>query len=298
MRRLALLLCLLLPAPLWGQIDLAPEQSLGKRIIATSASEAKAYAWHCDSADVLAEGGRCYIWARPGQHTLTLITVAEDYTISRYEQPFAVTLDPTPPTPATLRELVTETEARQIADYLRALAGQVTQIRDAAQFWAVWQQTFPVKGNTRLDAALKSRLTPALEAKKGLSTALLTLANEFAEPLPDPQPLPDNVAPIPEPGLNILIVEETADRLKLPEGQRDIITGTEWRTRWMAKGGEVRMRDPSDTHPNDAAKWNRAMERPRAGLPWVIISNGTTGYEGPLPASLAEWDALLARYGG
>lgn len=287
---------LLLIAPAWGQITLAPEHALGKRIVATTSGEAKAYAWHSDTADLLTEGGSCFIWARPGKHTLTLITVSEDYTIRRWTAEFTVSDAPTPPEPATLRELVSDTDAATIAEYLRALAGQVASIKDAEHFWSVWQQTFPVKGNTQLDTALKARLDPAIEKKAGLSVELRALADEFAADEPTP-PTP-SVAPIPEPGLHVLIIEETADRLQLPEGQRDIITATEWRTRWLAKGGELRMRDPTDDHPNDATKWNKAMDRPRSGLPWVIISNGTTGYEGPLPDSLAEWDALLAKYGG
>lgn len=295
-RTLAGLILLLAASPLWGQITLAPQFSLGQRIVATTPAEAKAYDWSCPTADLLTDGGNCFVWAKPGKHVLTLITVDTEYTIRRFEKTFEVSDSSVPPTPATLRELVTDSEATKIADYLRALASQVSKISSTEQFWSVWQQTFPVSGNVKLDAALKARLDPALAAQKGLSVELLALADEFAKESPQP-PVP-NVAPIPEPGLNVLIIEETADRLELPAGQRDIITATDWRTKWQAKGGEIRVRDPSDPQPNDLAKWNTAMSRPRSGLPWVIISNGQTGYEGPLPESLTEWEALLAKYGG
>jgi hypothetical protein len=33
-------------------------------------------------------------------------------------------------------------------------------------------------------------------------------------------------------------------------------------------------------------------------LPWVAISDGTTGYSGPLPATIQDMMALLNKYGG
>jgi hypothetical protein len=114
---------------------------------------------------------------------------------------------------------------------------------------------------------------------------------------PSPQPNP-SVAPISEPGLHVLIVEETENRLTLPIGQLGILLSNGWRTSFMAKGGQIRALDASNKYPNDLPKWQAAFARPRASLPWAIISNGTTGYEGPLPNSLPEWEALLAKYGG
>jgi hypothetical protein len=45
-------------------------------------------------------------------------------------------------------------------------------------------------------------------------------------------------------------------------------------------------------------EWQDAMKRPRASLPWIIISNGTNGvtsYEGPLPGSADDTVALLKK---
>lgn len=104
-------------------------------------------------------------------------------------------------------------------------------------------------------------------------------------------------APIPEAGNHVLIVAETETQHALPAGQLDIITSNTWRQAWLARGGQIRVLDPSHPHPNDAPKWQAAMQRKRDSLPWAIVSNGKTGFEGPLPASLAAWDALLDAYG-
>lgn len=207
-RSFASLLLLLATSPLWGQINLAPEHRLGQRIVATSAAEAKAYSWHCDTADLLTDGSTCFVWAREGKHTLTLVTVDEDYTIRRYEQSFDVSDSPSPPTPATLRDLVTSDEAAQIAGYLRALADQVGGINGPTHFWSVWQQTFPVQGNAKLDAALKARLDPAIEKKAGLSVELKSIADEFEKEAP-PKPTPP---PVTEGKRKILIAHESGDK--------------------------------------------------------------------------------------
>jgi hypothetical protein len=299
-RTLASLILLLVASPLWADI---PTYRVGDKIILEAGFEADDYDWRIAGAQLLEldNGKSVAVWAAPGRKydwdVSGAIVVDGKGQVKRNGGEFTVTSDPAPPTPATLRDLVSDSEAKLIAEFYRDFAANI-QFVTPDNFWPVHDAKFPVKGNKKLDAALRKRLEPAVEKKVGLSIELRAIADEFDKESPRPDPPTPSVAPIPEPGLHVLIVEETEDRLKLPEGQRDIITATEWRASWMAKGGEIRMRDPSDEHPNDAAKWNKAMQRPRSGLPWVIISNGTTGYEGPLPDSLTEWEALLAKYGG
>lgn len=106
-------------------------------------------------------------------------------------------------------------------------------------------------------------------------------------------------SPIDAPGLNLLIVEESEASHDLPDGQEDILGSMKWRSEWRAKGGEIRVIDPSDEHPNDLPKWRDAAAKIKAvPLPAYAIGNGTTGEVGTLPLSLAEWDAILAKYGG
>lgn len=125
-----------------------------------------------------------------------------------------------------------------------------------------------------------------------------------APPLPPgPAPTP---APIPAPGFRVLIVYDTAALQKLPIAQSVIINSET-------------IRQYLDSHcvtmPGSSAKgyciwdhnvlttgmpqvWQYAMARPHPTLPWILISNGTTGFEGPLPGTVADTLTLLQKYGG
>lgn len=110
----------------------------------------------------------------------------------------------------------------------------------------------------------------------------------------DPKPEPISDAPIPLPGLRLMIVYETADLSKLTPSQHAIILGKKARD-WMdantVKGptGEPERRiwdkdqplAKTDKHWQDVMA--RTIKRPDFRLPWLVISNGKTGYEGPLP---------------
>ena len=125
-------------------------------------------------------------------------------------------------------------------------------------------------------------------------------------PGPGPKPDPTPPAPIPVAGLRVLIVEETEDRPKLPANQTLILGSTllrSWLNASCAKGAdgrspEYRILDKDTPMATDAKHWQDAMKRPRSQLPWIVISNGTTGFEGPLPATVDETLALLKKFGG
>lgn len=123
---------------------------------------------------------------------------------------------------------------------------------------------------------------------------------------PDPGPTP-GPAPIPLPGLRVLIVEESADRTKLPAKQLLIIQGQPMRDYLNAKC--VKPTTPGDTRladwfifDKDVATgqlpqyWQDAMKRLHSPTPWILISNGTNGYEGPLPATPEDTQALINKY--
>jgi hypothetical protein len=46
---------------------------------------------------------------------------------------------------------------------------------------------------------------------------------------------------------------------------------------------DFRRVDPDTRFTDPNHRFAKALARPRASLPWLIISNGTTGYEGPFP---------------
>jgi hypothetical protein len=123
---------------------------------------------------------------------------------------------------------------------------------------------------------------------------------------PGPQPPTPDVAPIPLPGFRVMIIEETADRPRLPSAQLSILFAPEMKDYLNTKcvvgpdgrTPEWRIMDEDTAFPETCdLAWCKAIKRPRASLPWIIISDGKTGYEGPLPGSLPETMDLLRRFG-
>jgi hypothetical protein len=123
---------------------------------------------------------------------------------------------------------------------------------------------------------------------------------------PTPGPTPPSPAPIPGDGLRVLIVYETKTLPSLPKGQISALysaTVREYMNTHCAKGpdgktAEWRCWDADVDASGEPAIWQDAMKRPRTSLPWVIISTGKAGYEGPLPATADDLIALLKRFGG
>lgn len=106
----------------------------------------------------------------------------------------------------------------------------------------------------------------------------------------DPDPTdPDNPPPIPAAGLHVLIVEETADRGKLPAEQAAIFTSQVLADE-LRKLCPDRWRILDDDTPtsNLPDVWKSALALQRDRLPWLVVSNGNTGYSGPLPGSVDE----------
>lgn len=125
-------------------------------------------------------------------------------------------------------------------------------------------------------------------------------------PVPPVPPVPpDPPTPIPVPGFRVLIVYESADLAKMPAAQqlilfskapRDLlnqkcVVGPDGKTK------EWRIWDKDSDVTNEPKVWQDVFKRPRSQVPWVVISSGTTGYEGPLPANVADFTTLLGKYG-
>ena len=125
------------------------------------------------------------------------------------------------------------------------------------------------------------------------------------EPDPDdpdpPTPTPDGEAPIPEPGFRVLMIYESSKLQDLPtyvydQDLRDYLTTH--CVRGPSNVAEWRMVDPQVVTAPDSAIWAKALGRKRDSLPWVLISDGKHGYEGPLPKDKAAMMDLLRKYGG
>ena len=121
---------------------------------------------------------------------------------------------------------------------------------------------------------------------------------------PGPTPGP---APIPLEGLRVLIIYESAELAKIPASQHAVLNGEKVRGYLDSKCAvgadgktkEWRIWDKDASVINEAKHWQDAWARPRGpAMPWVIISNGKDGYEGPLPVAVEEMMLLLKKFGG
>lgn len=125
------------------------------------------------------------------------------------------------------------------------------------------------------------------------------------EPTPEPKPEPTpNPAPIPDAGLRVLIVYESGKQAQMPPEQRNILYAKAVRDYLNTKcvvgpdnqTREWRIYDQDVDTTLDSDVWRKAMARPRQSVPWIVVSNGTTGFEGPLPATIDATLELIRKY--
>lgn len=132
------------------------------------------------------------------------------------------------------------------------------------------------------------------------------------EPIVPPKPKDD--APIPAQGLHVLVVYESATLTRLPGTQQAVLFGKQIRDYLNThcplgpdnKTRQWRMWDKDVDATGEQQLWQNALKRANEkianwqgtepALPWVIISNGQTGYEGPLPRTVEEMIRLLDQY--
>lgn len=125
-------------------------------------------------------------------------------------------------------------------------------------------------------------------------------------PGPGPGPGPIPPSPIPDKGLRVLFIYKATELGKLTQAQANILASTDIRTYLRSKCAmgpdnqtpEYRFWDLDKPPDNDSPAMGKLLARPRKSVPWVVISTGTAGYEGPLPATIADTMALLQKYGG
>lgn len=121
-------------------------------------------------------------------------------------------------------------------------------------------------------------------------------------PVPPPSP-----APIPLPGLRVMMIFDKAKATTRPVGQTALLYSAQMH-KFMdglsVMGPDNKQHEwriwPSDLKPADtqyeAKHWKDVYARPRSSSEWLIISNGVSGYEGPLPASMDEAKALIQKF--
>lgn len=102
----------------------------------------------------------------------------------------------------------------------------------------------------------------------------------------------------------VLITFDAAKAREMPESQQAVIYGEEVRKYLRDKCDPEEGRTtkawriyPSNTDVSEeASRWKTSMARPRNSLPWILVSNGTSWYEGPLPKTVEEAMTLLKKY--
>lgn len=119
------------------------------------------------------------------------------------------------------------------------------------------------------------------------------------DPIPTPTPTP-NIA-----GKRMLVVYESKDLTKLLPTQIALMSSSALRAylnthcEKSSKGHpEYNFWDKDVDLTNASAVWKNAMALPRDSLPWLYVSNGTTGYSGPLPKTEEELMPILKKYLG
>jgi hypothetical protein len=97
-------------------------------------------------------------------------------------------------------------------------------------------------------------------------------------------------------GRHVLIVYETLDKPTYPSGQALILDSAEFKqflNGTATDGWRILDKDANTEYmPEVFQKW---MTRERDGLPWIVISNGQTGVEGELPATIDETKELIGK---
>lgn len=120
------------------------------------------------------------------------------------------------------------------------------------------------------------------------------------QPQPLPPPVPDEFNPIPFPGFRVLVVYDS--KLGVPQ-QTTAKAVRDYAALKCVKGpdnktAEYRVLDQETDVSNMTDVWKTTMARKRASLPWIVVSNGKQGYEGPLPQTTEDTLTLLKKYGG
>jgi hypothetical protein len=108
---------------------------------------------------------------------------------------------------------------------------------------------------------------------------------------PLPVPPPPSPAPIPLAGFRVAVIfEQNGAAAVLTKQQYNELYGAEVAAYLNAKCAKDAKGQPDwriwnkDTPLATAPKiWQDVMARPRDNLPWIVISDGVSGFEGPLP---------------
>lgn len=123
---------------------------------------------------------------------------------------------------------------------------------------------------------------------------------------PDDPPIPPVDPPILGKENRVLVIYESSDLPKYPPAQTAVFAASslrEYLNKKCVKGPdgktpEFRIWDKDVDTSNVSTVWQDAMKLQRQSLPWIIVSNGSTGFSGPLPTDVDSTVTLLKKYLG
>ena len=207
---------------------------------------------------------------------------------------------PVPPAPVILPT------AKLTAEPTNVKPGEsttLTWVTTGAEKVTLQGEPVDAAGTVLVQPSLPTNLfTLAAESSAGIvySQTIVTVSD-----LPPPIP---NPTPITEKGFRVLIVEETEERVNLPKSQLEILLSLadggvrkflEMKCVKDSKGNpEFRILDKDNDLSRDAKVWQDAWKIPHTPLPYLIATNGVTGFAGPLPKTPDETIAILQRIAG
>lgn len=115
------------------------------------------------------------------------------------------------------------------------------------------------------------------------------------------QEVAPQVEPHAERGVRVFIVEETADRPRLPANQQAIFASVPLRQYLKAHCVTGPDGAPAfriiDKDAELTGDWRATLRaHPPRSYPWLYVSNGKSGYSGPLPNSVDELISLIKPY--
>tara|TARA_R100000951_G_scaffold70820_1_gene59715 strand:- start:1483 stop:2268 length:786 start_codon:yes stop_codon:yes gene_type:complete len=110
--------------------------------------------------------------------------------------------------------------------------------------------------------------------------------------------------PIAEDGLRVMIVVESSQISQMDPKQREILFNLKTRTylnRRCIKGEDGqpswRIMDPDTEFPDGCDSiWCQALARDRETVPWLVVSNGKTGVEMPLPKTMNDFLEVVEKF--
>lgn len=175
--------------------------------------------------------------------------------------------------------------------------------------WAAWGATKakPVANAGAMVLGYGVLALVLMQAGRGCTLPPLPPIPWPVPPGPAPTPQPPTPAPIEIDGFAVLIVEESGDRAKLTIGQHAAMFGKTCNDYLDEKcaadpyGKNTkahRILDKDVSLAQIGAAWEKAMKRPRASVPWLVVSHPKRGgFEGPLPEKEEDTIALLKKFG-